>query len=454
MSTQSYLIDTNIVIGLEDNHTVKPAYSAFSQLAAKYKVDIFVHEAARDDITRDKDQERRSISLSKLDKFQTLDKVKNLTKQELICYFGNIKKPNDLVDATILHAVKIGIVDFLVTEDKGLHDRARKFSSDLAGRVLFIADATELLTRTYEPVQVPIRYIEEVSAHTIDNRDGFFDSLREGYGQETFDHWWKQKCVKQRRCCWVVYDGKELAGLVVRKDETESDTDASIKMPNILKICTFKVKPTKRGIKLGELLLKQIFWYGQSNGYDLVYLTAYPEQTALLSLLEFYGFKHTKTSEDGELTYERRFLKGYIESQSGVSTFDFHRENYPRFITASQVKGFCIPIKDIYHDTLYPDLKDDRQSDLFSGPNKPGNTIRKAYLCRSQSTLDEPGSILFFYKSKSDTIPSQAITTVAILESFAAATSTTELTRLAGGRSVYSERDLKASPYTQVSKLL
>ena len=69
MNTPSYLIDTNIIIGLEDNHNVKPAYAKFSQLAAKHKVNVFVHEAARDDYSQDKDLKRRQISLSKLDKW-------------------------------------------------------------------------------------------------------------------------------------------------------------------------------------------------------------------------------------------------------------------------------------------------------------------------------------------------------------------------------------------------
>ena len=55
MSLQSYLIDTNVLIGLEDNHIVQPALAEFSKLAAKHKVNVFVHEAARDDIRRDKD---------------------------------------------------------------------------------------------------------------------------------------------------------------------------------------------------------------------------------------------------------------------------------------------------------------------------------------------------------------------------------------------------------------
>ena len=74
-------------------------------------------------------------------------------------------------DAMLLHALESGASDFLVTQDKGLHKRAQKRSPDLARRVLFIGDATELLIQTYEPKEVPIRHVAEVEAHEINNKD-------------------------------------------------------------------------------------------------------------------------------------------------------------------------------------------------------------------------------------------------------------------------------------------
>jgi GNAT superfamily N-acetyltransferase/rRNA-processing protein FCF1 len=452
MSPQSYLIDTNILIGLEDNHAVDPAYAEFSSLAAKHKVNVFVHEAARDDIARDNDAARRKISLSKIDKFQLLEKVKVLREADLASEFGVIKKPNDLVDATLLHAIRIGAADFLVTQDKGLHARALQHSTDLARRVLFIADATQLLAQTYEPKQVPIRHVSEVKAHTIDLKDDFFDSLRDDYD---FDDWWQQKCVAARRLCWVVYDGDQLAGLIVRKDEGATDTDAVTKATKIMKVCTFKVRPEKRGVKLGELLLKQVLWFAQSNGYDLAYLTVYEKQAPLINLLEYYGFVCAGAKEDGELIYERSFSSEKLCKTDSVSVFDAGRRSYPRFFVDESVQGFGIPIKEGYHDTLYPDLWSPRQQDLFGNasnaetPTRPGNTIRKVYLCRAQSRLGPPGSILFFYKGASLEKPSQAITAIGLLEEVTLATSTKDLMIKTGGRSVYSEDQLaewKASP--------
>lgn len=457
MRQQSYLIDTNILIGLEDYRAVESAYARFSSLAAAHKVSVYVHEAARDDISRDKNVERRRISLSKIEKYQVLKKRRGLTQADLESEFGPLRKPNDIVDATLLHALKNDVVDFVVSQDKGLHERALKHSGELGRRVLFVGDAADLLTQTYEPKKVPIRHVAEVEAHTIDHQDSFFDSLRDGY--PAFDAWWKEKCVSEHRSCWVVYDNDHLAGLIVRKDETKSETDAVTKGNKILKICTFKVAPDRRGVKLGELLLKQVLWYAQTNGYDLAYLTTYENQAALINLLEFYGFYQAGAKSDGELIYERAFSADRLVPDAAVTPYEAARTNYPRFVVSEDVKGFGIPIKEGYHDTLYPDLWKPRQPDLFNGasraerPTRPGNTIRKVYLCRAQSKLGAPGSVLFFYKSASKEKPSQAITALGILESVMLASSTRELMLLTGGRSVYSETELegwKATPQRPV----
>jgi ribosomal protein S18 acetylase RimI-like enzyme len=448
MSQQSYLIDTNILIGLEDYHRVEAAYARFHNLASAHKADIYVHEAAKDDIARDKDVERRQISLSKIAKYRVLKKRRGLTTAELEATFGPLKKPNDVVDATLLHALESGATDFLVTQDKGLHERAQKYSAELGRRVLFVGDATELLIQTYEPKAVPIRHVAEVKAHEINHKDRFFDSLRDGYPE--FDDWWREKCVKQHRPCWVVYDDNKLAGLIVRKDETADDTDAITLAQKILKVCTFKVAPESRGVKFGELLLKQVLWYAQTNGYDLAYLTTYEDQASLMDLLEYYGFENAGTNGNGELIYERSFSPNALTRVDNVPAFDLARENYPRFLLDDDTRGFGIPIKEGYHDTLYPDLWNPRQPDLFSGasraevPTRPGNTIRKVYLCRAQSNLGPPGSLLFFYKGASKELPSQAITVLGVLESVKLAGSTKELMQLTGGRSVYSEEELQA----------
>jgi hypothetical protein len=111
--------------------------------------------------------------------------------------------------------------------------------------------------------------------------------------------------VKELRKCWIVIHEGQLGGLIVRKDESEGNTDAKRPGKKILKICTFKVRAERRGIKLGELLLKQVLWFAQTNSYDLAYVTTFPEQATLIDLIEYYGFEHTYTKDNGELVYEK-----------------------------------------------------------------------------------------------------------------------------------------------------
>ena len=440
MSAQSYLIDTNVVFGLEDDHNVDPVLANFQNLASKHKVDVFVHEAAKDDVARDKNLERRKISLSKFNKFQTLSKVKGLKPEELQETFGELAKPNDVVDATLLHALDIGAVDFLVTEDQGLHRRAKNHAPELARRVLFVADAVALLKITYEAKDTAVKYVEEVLAHSIPPTDPIFDSLRDRY--PGFDNWW-QKCVREHRKCWVVYEDG-LAGIIVRKDETPDDTDARTPANKILKICTFKVSSESLGSKLGELLLKQVFWHAQINDYDLVYVTTYKEQKKLINSLEYYGFNNTYIKDDGELIYEKTFSRDpLILTDDNPDYFKAARENYPRFSVQEPIQAFGIPIKEAYHDILFPDLNHNfNRLATTTRSQKPGNTIRKVYLSASNSKLPTPGSLLFFYKSKSKSLPSQAITAIGILENIESATSTQDLMRLSSGRSVYSKKQL------------
>ncbi len=448
MSVQSYLIDTNVVIELEDNHSVNPVFAEFQNLASKHKVGVFVHEAAKDDIARDKNTNRRGISLSKIEKFQTLNKVTELTLEQLEGLFGELAKPNDVVDATLLHALSIGAVDFLVTQDQGLHRRAKNYSAELARRVLFVAQAADLLKTTYEAQNTAVKYIDEVPAYSIPLDNPIFDSLREGYPE--FDNWWREKCVRKHRQCWAVYDDG-LAGLIVRKDEFPDDTDAQTPANRILKICTFKVRPESHGRKLGELLLKQAFWYAQINGYDLAYVTTYADQVLLISLLEDYGFNYTYTNDNGEFVYEKTFSRDpLILTDDNPDYFKAAKQNYPRFSTQEPLEAFAIPILEPYHDILFPDLNQNfNRLTTETRLQKPGNTIRKVYLCRASSNLGIPGSLLFFYKCQSKSPPSQAITSIGIFEDFKLAESTQELMQLCGGRSVYSKKELDDWEATQ-----
>jgi len=455
MTDRKLLIDTNVFIGLEDQKEVAPELAGMVAQCNQHSVHIFIHEAALEDIKRDKDAARRRVSISNVNKFEQLKGISTPPKADLIARFGNMPKPNDEVDVALLHALDIGAVDFLVTQDQGIHARARRCVPSLADRVLTIADTIAWLRASFEPTKVTLPYIEERPAHAIPLTDDIFDSLRKGY--PGFDRWWREKCVPQHRPCWVVILNGELASIIVRKEETAAEAETHYPGHKILKICTFKVKPKFRGEKLGELLLKQTLWFAQKNAFDLVYLTTFDDQETLIGVLKYFGFEHTGNNAGGEHVYEKQILSTKLVPKPGDDLFDLARQNYPRFVGRPPANAFCVPIKGEYHNILFPELAARVQEDLFGGAatagaatRTPGNTIRKVYLCRAPTQQLMAGSIIVFYRSRSvGYLASQSVTSVGVVESVTKARSLEELVRLTGKRSVYSEGQLDAFKATK-----
>ena len=447
MTDRKLLIDTNVFIGLEDQHEVAPEFAQLLQLCNQHSVHVFVHEAAFADIARDTNIPRRNVSVSKIRKFEQLRNVRQPSRAALEQRFGAMPRPNDWVDVALLHALDIGAVDFLVTEDQGIHGRARRATPPLADRVLTVVDAVAWLRASFEPTRVTLPFVEEVPAHAIDQADDIFDNLREGYPD--FDQWWRTKCVRGHRLCWAATIDNELAGLVVRKEETHAEAKTRFPGPKILKICTFKVKSKYRGEKLGELLLKQVLWFAQRNAFDLVYLTTFSDQRVLISVLLYYGFENTGMNARGEEIYEKPLCRDRVEPAPGQSLFDLARTNYPRFVGHPPAEAFCVPIRGEYHDILFPELAAKIQEDLFGSYSSskekrtPGNTIRKVYLCRASTSRLRPGSILLFYRSRSQGyVASQSVTSVGVVEAITEASSLNDLVRITAKRSVYSEEQL------------
>ena len=297
MAGLKLLLDTNILIALEDPKPLEPALAALSQKAQLHGLALFLDEAAVRDVERDPDAMRRDRTLSKLRRFPILEGVAHTPEIALERKFGPIKGDNDRCDTLMLDSLQLNVVDFLVSEDVGLHKRAAR--AGLADRVFRIADALSWIRRTFEPKEFRLPYVLAKKAHQIALTDPIFDGLRDDY--DGFDDWFEHKCRHQHRDCWVIEIDGQMAGIAIRKDE--SRTEAKIQLPGerILKICTFKISPDFRGEKLGEHLLKKILWFAQANHYDAVYLTAFKKHDFLVELLCLFGFTVTKELANGEL---------------------------------------------------------------------------------------------------------------------------------------------------------
>jgi len=427
----SILIDTNILVHLEDNKEVTENCSELIRLCQKHKIDVFIHEKALEDISRDPNKTRKSITLTKQKKYQTLPSSP-ATQDELEALFGKIKKANDLVDTSLLYSLYTGSVSILVTEDKGILKRAIRSGEDLS--CYTVTNAVEFIRTLKEPIAVAYPFIEDKFCFQLNLKSTFFDTLRGDY--KGFDNWYK-KCNEERRNCWVIPDGNNIAGLLIRKDENQENVkELNVPGNKILKAALFKISENSRGERYGEQLLKQAMDYCFRNKYETLYLTTYPHQSSLISMLLKFGFQQGKNKAEEQVYYKEC---GKVLS-SNLGGFDFHRKHWPQIKVNSSTRIHFIPIQPRYHKRLFPEhssSKDSHQLLLPIEDKPPGNAIRKIYISKSKYTKLKRGDLLLFYKSK-DSI----ITSIGVVESANFAENLASLITLAGNRTVYSESEL------------
>ncbi len=452
MTSLKVLIDTNILIGLEDSKEIHSSFSEFQKKCNQYGVQIFVHEASRSDIERDKNSERKQIMLSKLGKFLPLEGIPIPASAELERVYGPVRKHNDQVDVTLLHALHAAdAVDFLITQDTGLHKRANNVN--VSGRVFRVEEALVWLRESYERQPVPLPYISEKQCHQLDQNDEVFKSLRSDY--TGFNEWFTGSCVRSHRDCWTINFGRNIAGIAIRKDETLDDLLKDIptaktrfikKPEKILKVCTFKIGEKYRGEKLGEQLLKQVLWWAKINQYEAAYLTVFPKHRYFIHILNQYGFEIIGR-RDGELYLAKSFIPGVLATPPSKQALQYHRQYYPNFLDDGRVNKFLIPIKADYYQTLFPENVSSRQHSLFDQSalegRTPGNSIRKVYVCRAQVNSIKAGDVLLFFHLKdSNSFHSQAGVTVGIVDGLDVTSSHEELLKLTAKRSVFSSDQL------------
>lgn len=127
------LIDTNVLIPLEpgsktDLEPNTPVAAELLRTAQQVGATIYLHPIQRKDIEQDKDAERRALRLRLIEKYPQLPSppVPNLI------LLGEIGNPpsgsNGWIDAHLIAALDRDLVDFLVTEDQGIHKRCARVS--------------------------------------------------------------------------------------------------------------------------------------------------------------------------------------------------------------------------------------------------------------------------------------------------------------------------------------
>ncbi len=429
------LIDTNILIHLEDNKVINEPFAKFYQFAILNKCDVYYHSACIRDLNRDKDDQRKQITLSKLNKYTKMPDPA-IPTTEFISFVGQ-KKHNDEIDNIQLFQVTKGYVDYFITEDNGIWDKAAKIN--VRDKVLSILDGLKILKDKYTLIIPQHPLLQECSTREIENElnNEFFNSLRESY--KDFNDWFL-KCAKENRRCYLLRVDNKISAILIFHREKKVDH----LLPNIdsdaLKMCTLKVAETVFGFRLGELFLNKMFDLCIKGKIKHLYLTVFPHHVQLIELLSKYGFvRYAFKNKYGldELRMIKSLVKlDYVNTPQAITAhpFYFDSENFNKFI---------IPIDPKFYNTLFKDgsfrvrtLFDDAEDSLNE---IEGNTISKAYLCKSKRLSMKVGDILFFYGSKKI----KSIEPIGILDSVTYTKDINEIKTLVKRKTVYSDSDLE-----------
>src|SRR6218665_983741 len=303
------LIDTNILIHLEDNKVISDTFAKFYQLAISNKCDVYYHPACLRDVKKDKDEDRQKITLSKLNKYVQMPDPATPTTEftELV----GQKKDNDEIDNAQLFQVSKEYVDFFITEDAGIHTKAKKIN--LGDKVLSVTDGLKLLQEKYTLIIPQHPLLQECSTREIENElnDEFFNSLREGYAG--FNNWFIEKCAKQNRHCYVLRVDNKISAILIFHREKNTDHNLPGINNDAMKMCTLKVAETVFGYRLGELFLNKMFDMCIKGKINHLYLTVFPQHIHLITLLEKYGFvKDEFKNKDG--LDELRMIKSLVKT--------------------------------------------------------------------------------------------------------------------------------------------
>lgn len=439
-----FLIDTNILIPLQDSSiALEESLINFVRFVSVGRHQILWHPATIEDIQRDRNAERRMRTLARLEQYEALSDVPP-------CPWNNEQiSPNDACDNEILYALKCNAVHFLVTEDKGIHAKAK--THGLSDSVFNIQTAEDLLKRLHDTKNVQLPNIQDIPLHNLSPElpSAFFDSLREDYD---FDEWFKRKAQEGRRA-WIYRDENEALGAICVYAEQENqiiNDDKDFLQGKALKLCTLKVGEFVRGRKIGELFLKASFKYATDNHCINIFIHGNEEkQPYLASLLEDFGFFAKGCYGVDTVWVKEHPIKAPLES----SRPERYVKNYfPHFREDEEISKYIVPIQPQYHDILFPDYESKirTQLSLFSSQSHVGNAIKLAYLCSSQTNSIVPGDILLFYRSKDE----QAFTTVGIVDDFRTLNDPTEIAALVSRRTVYSYEEISRMSNKEVKVIL
>jgi predicted nucleic acid-binding protein len=385
------LIDTNIIIHREANRVYNEDIGLLFNWLDKLKFDKCVHPLSIEEISGHQDAIVVKTMKIKIANYNLLKTV-SADDQLIIKIRQSDKSRNDFIDTSILNEVYNNRVDYLITEDRGIHRKANFLG---CSEKVFKIDAflekciaENPVLKNYQVLAVKKEYFGNINLNDV-----FFDSFKQDYTE--FGNWFNKKADNISYIC--VTDGNVKSFLYLKQEDNNeiyNDIQPSFPQKKRLKIGTFKV--TSTGYKLGERFLKVIFDNALQYNVEEIYVTIFnkrDEQLRLIYLLEDWGFKHwgTKTTDNGIEQVFVRDCKPLPNIQQPKLTFPSVSKNTTKWI---------VPIYPEYHTELFPDSILNNESPQNFTENEPyRNAIKKVYISRSINRNLNSGDLVLFYRT-------------------------------------------------------
>ena len=436
------LLDTNIIIHRETNKIINQDIGNLFYWLDKLKIEKYIHPLTIMEINKHKNLNiTRSMNI-KLDSYFELKTqvpldniIQQISSQE-------DKTDNDIVDTKILNEVYAERVDYLISEDKKIHKKAKLLT--ISEKVFTIDSFLEKI-RAENPdlIEYKVLAVKKTYFGNINLQDNFFDSFREDYID--FDKWFNKKSNEIAYTCYQ--EGNLSAFLFLKVENTEenySDIQPILKQCKRLKIGTFKV--IANGYKIGERFLKIIFDNAFIQKVEEIYVTIFdkrPEQKRLINLLEEWGFYYhgKKITRNGE---ENVYIKEFKRENIKIN-LEHPKQTYPYVSDKSDI--YIVPIYQKYHTELFPDSILRTESPMDFVENEPyRNAISKVYISRSWERNLKSGDLIVFYRTgdKYNAIHTGVVTTIGVVEKVITyIKGENHFLELCRKRSVFTDQELK-----------
>ncbi len=175
-----FLLDTNVLIPAEptsvaDVESKTSAIVDLLRLVSQGQHTPLIHPASLQEVLRDRDVPRRDTRALLLGKYLQVAASAPHEHEADLRARRSTRGESQRDRPTLLSAVEANAVDYFVTEDEGIHRRARRVALD--DRVLSVADAIVAIQALFPTIPQPPPLVASVLAHQLNEADPIFLSF-------------------------------------------------------------------------------------------------------------------------------------------------------------------------------------------------------------------------------------------------------------------------------------